>query len=116
MEKIQIQFSNISEADFLDVMGLRTFPEIGETIEVAEGVNVINGTLRGIGFTDSVTFQILYPVVSGVAVNIFAAWLYERLKNREGVQITIGGRKTDIDPKNIEAKILLKNKESCAET
>ena len=106
MEKIQIQFANISDAEFLDIMGLQAFPDIGETIKVTEGVNVINGTLCGMGFTDSATFQILYPVVSGVAVNLFSAWLYERLKDRKDVKITIGGRKSNIDLADIEAKLL----------
>jgi len=106
MGKIQIQFANLSDTDFLDILGLQVFPEIGDTIEVAEGIEVVNGTLGGMGFTESASFQILYPVISGVAVNLFSVWLYERLKDRKCVQITIDGRKTNIDQKEIEAKLL----------
>ena len=100
MDRANISFENISVKDYLELLDLKKMPELGDEIELVEGLKVYNRTVDGIGIVDSVAFQLIYPIITGVACSLLASYLYDVIKNKPYVKIQINGR--NINNKSIE--------------
>ena len=100
MDRINISLENISVNEYLELLNLEKMPELGAEIELKEGLKVYNRTVNGIGIVDSVAFQLIYPIISGVACSLLASYLYDVIKSKPFVKIQVNGR--SINNKSIE--------------
>lgn len=92
MNRVNISLENISVKEYLELLNLEKMPELGAEIEITEGLKVYNRTVDGIGIVDSVAFQLIYPIITGVACSLLASYLYDVIKNRPYVKIQVNGR------------------------
>jgi len=91
MDRVNISFENISLKEYLELLNLEEMPEIGAEIELTQGVKVFNRTLAGIGFIETVTFQLVYPIVAGVSCNLLTSYLLGVLKNKPSAKVQVNG-------------------------
>jgi len=92
VNRVNISLENISVKEYLELLNLEKMPELGAEIEITEGLKVYNRTVDGIGIVDSVAFQLIYPIITGVACSLLASYLYDVIKNRPYVKIQVNGR------------------------
>ncbi|MDR0908719.1 MAG: hypothetical protein LBM77_03035 [Spirochaetaceae bacterium] len=105
MKRAMISISGISEKEFLDLFELKEKPNIGTEITVMPDVKIINGTSFGMGIAETEVFQIVYPIISGIAINLFSAWLYDKLKEKKllhKTKLRINGEHSNIEVADIQ--------------
>ena len=100
MDRANISLENISVKEYLELLNIEKMPELGAEIELTEGLKVYNRTVDGIGIVDSVAFQLIYPIITGVACSLLASYLYDVIKNKPYIKIQVNGR--SINNKSIE--------------
>ena len=91
MDRANISFENISLKEYLELLNLEEMPELGDEIELTQDLKVYNRTLAGIGFTETVAFQLIYPIVAGVSCNLLTSYLLGILKNKPFVKVQVNG-------------------------
>ena len=92
MDRVNISFDNISSKEYLELLNLEKMPELGDEIELTEGLKVYNRTVDGIGIVDSTAFQLIYPIITGVSCSLLASYLYDMVKNKSHVKAQVNGR------------------------
>ena len=100
MNRANISLENISVKEYLELLNLDKMPELGAEIEIVEGLKIYNRTVNGIGIVDSVAFQLIYPIITGVACSLLASYLYDVIKHKPYIKIQVNGKA--INNKNIE--------------
>jgi len=100
VDRANISLENISVKEYLELLNIEKMPELGAEIELTEGLKVYNRTVDGIGIVDSVAFQLIYPIITGVACSLLASYLYDVIKNKPYIKIQVNGR--SINNKSIE--------------
>jgi len=93
MNRVNILFENISSKEYLEFLNLEEMPELGDEIELTEGLKVINRTAEGIGILDTIAFELIYPIIAGVASNLLASYLEDFLKRKKHAKAYINGKK-----------------------
>ena len=108
MDRANISFENISLKEYLELLNLEEMPEIGAEIELTQGLKVYNRTLAGIGFTETVAFQLVYPIVAGVSCNLLTSYLLSVLKNKPSAKVQVNGYSIN-DKSEEEIEKIVKN-------
>jgi hypothetical protein len=77
----------------------------GDTNEISEGAELTyNGTKIQKGLDIPSVVQMTLDVGSNVATGVVAAWLYDKLKDRD-VNLTLGGEKVEVQKERIQTRL-----------
>ena len=112
MDRVNIKFDNISLKEYLELLHIEEMPEIGAEVELTQGLKVYNRTLSGIGFTETVAFQLVYPILAGVGCNLLTSYLLGVIKDKPSIKVQVNGYSINDKSEEEVEKIINKQKDA----
>ena len=88
---LRISLENITERDYLDLLGVDVFPNLDEEIMLPCNVKVTTGSSRSNQFVEDPVFMFFMGTALAIPLNILSSYLYDKLKGIKNAKIKVDG-------------------------